>query len=140
MEACVGLGLTLGSLVRWVGVGVGLGVAHAPTLELRGGVCVGTHLGEAATNRGVLEEVNVRTLEALPPGAAVDHHIGLAGLEATLERLHLAHLVVLVDVDLPQVGAELGVILGLGGEAVRGEVPEKRRGEKRRGESVSASK
>mmetsp|Transcript_1641 Transcript_1641/g.2742 ORF Transcript_1641/g.2742 Transcript_1641/m.2742 type:complete len:211 (-) Transcript_1641:528-1160(-) len=80
---------------------------------LEGPVSERVALSKAAANRGVLEKVNPSTLKALPSGSAVDHAVSLQGLETSLERLDLAHLVVLVDVLLPKVSSILLVVSGL---------------------------
>mmetsp|Transcript_9659 Transcript_9659/g.22765 ORF Transcript_9659/g.22765 Transcript_9659/m.22765 type:complete len:259 (+) Transcript_9659:754-1530(+) len=77
---------------------------------LEGPVGQGVALGEAAADGGVLELVDPGALESLPAGAAVDHAVGVEGLEAALEGLDLADLVVLLDVLLPEVGAVLLVV------------------------------
>mmetsp|Transcript_20589 Transcript_20589/g.60136 ORF Transcript_20589/g.60136 Transcript_20589/m.60136 type:complete len:217 (-) Transcript_20589:79-729(-) len=80
---------------------------------LKGPVGDGVHLGQATADGRVLEQVDVGPLEALPPSPAVDHHVGLESLESTLKWLNLADLVVLLNVLLPQVRAELLVVHGL---------------------------
>mmetsp|Transcript_81129 Transcript_81129/g.148057 ORF Transcript_81129/g.148057 Transcript_81129/m.148057 type:complete len:211 (+) Transcript_81129:355-987(+) len=67
-------------------------------------------LGQTSTNGGILKGVNPSPLKALPPGAAIDHAVSFQCLEAALERFHLAHLVVLLNVLLPQVGTILLVV------------------------------
>jgi hypothetical protein len=69
------------------------------------------HLGHATTDGGVLVEVDVGALITVVPPAAVEHDAGLKGLETALEGLDLAHLVVLLDVLLPEVGAKLHTCL-----------------------------
>ena len=77
---------------------------------LEGPVGEGVALGEAASDGGVLELVDPGALESLPAGAAVDHAVGVEGLETALEGLDLADLVVLLDVLLPEVGSVLLVV------------------------------
>mmetsp|Transcript_65970 Transcript_65970/g.148891 ORF Transcript_65970/g.148891 Transcript_65970/m.148891 type:complete len:350 (-) Transcript_65970:403-1452(-) len=124
-------GAVLGDRDRVLGVpdrGVALGVERVrgdlvlgDVVEgvLEGPVGQGVDLGQAAVHGRVLEEIDPRALEPLPAGPAVDHAVCLEGLEAAAEGLHLAHLVVLLDVLLPQVRPELLVVLGLVGAALR---------------------
>jgi len=69
------------------------------------------HLGHAATDGGVLVEVDVGALITMVPPAAVEHNTRLKSLQTALEGLDLAHLVVLLDVLLPKVCAELHTCL-----------------------------
>ena len=77
---------------------------------LKGPVRKGIALGKASTNGGILKLIDPGALESLPTGPAVDHAVGVEGLEAALEGLDLADLVVLLNVLLPEVGAVLRVV------------------------------
>mmetsp|Transcript_40978 Transcript_40978/g.123627 ORF Transcript_40978/g.123627 Transcript_40978/m.123627 type:complete len:403 (+) Transcript_40978:376-1584(+) len=77
---------------------------------LEGPVGQGVALGQPSADGSVLELVDPRPFESLPSGASVDHAVGVESLESALERLDLAHLVVLLNVLLPQIGAVLSVV------------------------------
>mmetsp|Transcript_71676 Transcript_71676/g.118697 ORF Transcript_71676/g.118697 Transcript_71676/m.118697 type:complete len:211 (-) Transcript_71676:457-1089(-) len=107
---CV-LGITNGRIalgVQWVVRNLVLGNVLEGVLQCPVGEWIA--LGQTSANGGILEGVNPRPLEALPPGTAIDHAVSLECLEATLERFDLADLVVLLDVLLPQVGTVLFVV------------------------------
>mmetsp|Transcript_21986 Transcript_21986/g.47928 ORF Transcript_21986/g.47928 Transcript_21986/m.47928 type:complete len:208 (-) Transcript_21986:256-879(-) len=67
-------------------------------------------LGKSTADGGVLELIDPGTLESLPSRTAVDHAVGVESLEAALEGLYLADLVVLLNVLLPKVGTVLLVV------------------------------
>jgi hypothetical protein len=121
MVVAEGGGLVVFGDVRWCAAHlVGLDVIED---VLEGPVGERVALGEAAANGRVLELVDPRALEALPARAPVDHAVRVERLEAALEGLDLADLVVLLNVLLPQVGAVLGVVTVLVEQrhALRGE-------------------
>ena len=74
---------------------------------LQGPVRQRVELGEAPADGRDLGDVDVGALRAVVPAAAVDHHVRAEGLEAALERLDLADLVVLLDVRDPELVAVL---------------------------------
>mmetsp|Transcript_13005 Transcript_13005/g.29900 ORF Transcript_13005/g.29900 Transcript_13005/m.29900 type:complete len:239 (+) Transcript_13005:627-1343(+) len=80
---------------------------------LEGPVRQGVDLRQSSADGGVLEQVDVSTLKTVIPPTAVDHHVGVEGLQASLEGLDLADLVVLFDVNLPQIRAKLLVVFCL---------------------------
>ena len=105
----------LGVAVRGVALGVHRVVRHLVLGDVVEGVLERpvrdrVALGQATADGRVLELVDPRALEPLPAGAAVDHAVGVERLQAALEGLDLADLVILLDVLLPQVGAVLLVV------------------------------
>mmetsp|Transcript_34870 Transcript_34870/g.80641 ORF Transcript_34870/g.80641 Transcript_34870/m.80641 type:complete len:267 (-) Transcript_34870:2-802(-) len=80
---------------------------------LEGPVGDGIALSQSSADGGVFELVDGGPLESLPPRASVHHAVGAQGLQSPLERFHLAHFVVLLDVLFPQVRAVPGVVSGL---------------------------
>mmetsp|Transcript_24303 Transcript_24303/g.36823 ORF Transcript_24303/g.36823 Transcript_24303/m.36823 type:complete len:262 (+) Transcript_24303:705-1490(+) len=70
-------------------------------------------LGQATPNRSILKLINPRPLKSLPPRTSINHTIGIQCLQSTLEWFHLAHLVVLFNILLPQVGTILCIIASL---------------------------
>mmetsp|Transcript_6238 Transcript_6238/g.10302 ORF Transcript_6238/g.10302 Transcript_6238/m.10302 type:complete len:215 (+) Transcript_6238:676-1320(+) len=67
-------------------------------------------LGQSTSNGGILELINPRPLKSLPPRSSVNHTISVASLQSPLERLNLAHLIILLNVLLPKIGTELGIV------------------------------
>jgi hypothetical protein len=108
------LGITMG----WVSLGVEWVVGHLVLGNVVEGIFQspvgdGVALGEASTDGGVLELVDPSTLKSLPPCSSVDHAVGIASLESTLEGFHLAHTIVLLNILLPQVSSVSLVVGGL---------------------------
>mmetsp|Transcript_38608 Transcript_38608/g.64974 ORF Transcript_38608/g.64974 Transcript_38608/m.64974 type:complete len:400 (+) Transcript_38608:73-1272(+) len=108
------LGITDGGVaLRMKGMVEDLVLGDVVEGVLEGPVGEGVNLGEATTDGRALIQVDPRALDALPAGAAVDHHVAAGLLEAALEGLDLAHAIVLLNVNLPQVRTVLRVVHAL---------------------------
>jgi hypothetical protein len=98
----------LGISNGWVSLGVKRMVGNfvlGDVVEgvLKGPVGDGVALGKSSTNGGIFELVDRGTFKSLPSRSAVDHAVGVEGLESALERFDLADAVVLLDVLLPEI-------------------------------------
>lgn len=79
------------------------------------------HVTSASCFLGGLEDVDEGSLVSLPPGSTSDHDLAVEIVEASDEWLDLAYLVVLFDINFPEIGSVLLVEILLGLVSIAGD-------------------
>jgi hypothetical protein len=78
------------------------------------------HVTSAACFLGGFEDVDPSSIVSLPASSTSDHDLTVEIVEASDEWLNLAYLIVLFDINLPEIGSVFLVVLSLGLVSVSG--------------------